>query len=52
MEQQAEHLVDDDAQSVPHGALADLFVRAERIQQAYEELRAARHHGEADELQQ
>jgi hypothetical protein len=51
MNPQAEHLVDDGAQPVPHGALADLCVRAERIRQAYEELRAARRKDDAQKLQ-
>jgi hypothetical protein len=50
-EQQTEHRRDDEEQHVPHGALADLFNRAERIRQAYDDLRVARHEGDADHLQ-
>ena len=49
MDQQTEHRRKDDEQPVPHGALADLFNRAERIRQAYDELRAARPEGDATE---
>jgi hypothetical protein len=51
MTQQDEHLRDDDEQTVPHGALADLFDRAERIRQAYDDLRGTRPEGDAAERQ-
>jgi hypothetical protein len=43
---------EDDEQYVPHGALADLFDRAERIREAYAELHGSQQAGDAAELQQ
>jgi hypothetical protein len=51
MELQNETQRDDDDQPTPHGALADLFDRAERIRVAYEDLRASRPEGDANDLQ-
>lgn len=52
MEQQTENRRDDDEQPVPHGALADLFDRAERIRQAYDDLRGTRSESDAQESRQ
>jgi hypothetical protein len=43
---------EDDEPYVPHGALADLFERAERIREAYAELQGTQQAGDGSELQQ
>jgi hypothetical protein len=50
--QQDEQTPQEDEQYVPHGALADLFDRAERIREAYAELHGSQQAGDATDQQQ
>jgi hypothetical protein len=50
--QQDDQSREEDEPHVPHGALADLFDRADRIREAYAELSGSQQAGDATEQQQ